>query len=106
MREFLFFLWVWFWATLWLPVFFFSIPFRGKCHNCLSYAIARYLDEGGYVCFRTSRCYLGKCWVRYPHFLHLRAKDHVVLWQYREEVRSAFPKPYFQGGITEGDDEL
>ena len=76
--------------------------------NCLTWAVRRWDQEGGYIVLRWSRGNKYK-WLRWVHFLWLPADKHQDLVHFIPKVDDqyfkALPEMYFDGKVRKGDNE-
>lgn len=95
-----------FWATLWIPIWLVTVPFKGKKNNCANWALNKWDEEGGYLCFRW--CLHNKYrWIRWPHFMWLPKEyhqqlRHIVPIEKKGETHS-LPAPWFDYIELRGD---
>lgn len=96
------------WAIVWLIIWFFIVPFRRKRDNCLTWAMRKYDEEGGYLVIRWARTSRWK-WLRWPHFLWLPPDKHKELQHCipKEDAHTekSVPTPWFDSEIKQGDEE-
>lgn len=96
------------WAVLWLLIWIFIAPFRKKRDNCLTWAMKKYDNEGGYLVIRWCRTNRVR-WIKWPHFLWMDAKHHDKLEHCiptkNEHSEKTFPNPWFDSYIKKGDKE-
>ena len=101
-----------FWGILWVPIGFLTLlPFRKRGDNCLSYALTKWDNEGGYLVIRWCRC-SKHTWLKWPHFLWLDKKYHAQLEHIiptgedvRVEQDHTLPRPWFKARVVRGDPE-
>lgn len=96
------------WAIVWLVLWILFAPIRKKRDNCLTWAMKKCDNDGGYLVIRWNRTSKFKL-LRWPHFLWLNPKQHQNLesWQPLEDTHSEkiFPLPWFDGHIKKGDND-
>lgn len=94
------------WAVLWLIIWIFIAPFRKKRDNCLTWAMRKYDEEGGYLVIRWCRTNRFR-WIKWPHFLWLPASEHKKLEhcipKENEHTEKTIPCPWFESYIKKGD---
>lgn len=94
------------WATIWLILWLVITPIRRKRHNCITYAIDRWDNDGGYLVIRWCRNSKLK-WLRWPHFSYLAPEHHIHL----EHAQSSntdpriVPQFWFDPIVKHGDEE-
>lgn len=71
-------------------------------NNCLLWALKRWKNDGGYLCFRTSR---HNHWFIRMHVLWHPPKPNKYFEHFApdKEDLGKFPSPLFKGKITKGD---
>jgi hypothetical protein len=103
------------WGLIWTPAWVATTILRNtakkpRLDNCLSWALRKWDEEGGYLVIRW--CRLNRVpWVRWPHFLWLPPQNHEELRHFvprgdsLEQERRVFPDAWFIGKIQKGDDK-
>lgn len=99
------------WGNIWLILWILSSPFRKKRENCLTWALKKQAEKGGYIVVRWARTDKVWGWARHPHFAWLPQDFHVGTQHYvPDEVtpnETMLPAFWFDGEIKQGDgDEL
>ena len=96
------------WAVVWLMIWIFISPIRKSRDNCLTWAMEKYDNEGGYLVIRWCRSSKYN-WFRWPHFLWLDEKHHHhlehVIPKENAHSEKAIPCPWFESKIKYGDDD-
>jgi hypothetical protein len=94
------------WAILWLLLWVVIAPFRGSKDNCLTWAMRKHDEEGGYLVIRWCRTNKFR-WIKWPHFMWLDKKHHKHLKHCipKEDATTDkfIPHPWFHGRIKKGD---
>jgi len=95
------------WGMLWIPIWLFTLPFKGKKENCLTWAVKQWKNKGGYLVIRWCRSNRLK-WIRWPHLLWLDEKynrhlQHIVPDGELFEAGNYFPRPWFEPKVRVGD---
>lgn len=98
---------VWAVLWLWLLAFFFIFTRKGR-DNCLSWAMRKHDEDGGYIVIRWCRSNKVR-WLNWPHFLWLDKKHGEHLMHYvpveKDHDEKFVPHPWFKGHIKKGDNE-
>lgn len=95
------------WGVIWLLVWIICTPFRHKRDNCLTWAIEKWEQEGGYLVIRW--CRTGK-FIAWPHFLWLpeqkhRHLQHAIPVEEEDDDLRTVPKVWFNCRLIQGDPE-
>lgn len=99
------------WGCLWLPAWAVTVTIRHfqkkpKQDNCLSWALRKWNNHGGYLVIRWCRSNTIK-WIQWPHFLWLPPSYHEDLRHYvpkeEDQTRHVLPAPFFEGQVVQGD---
>lgn len=95
------------WAVVWLFLWIFFLPIRKGRENCLTYALRRWDQDGGYLVIRW--CRSNKVtWLKWPHFMWIDEKhgarfvEHAVPIK-DEDTLKYVPRPWFNPKIKKGD---
>lgn len=101
------------WGIIWAPAWIVTIIIRHitkkpRVDNCLSWAVRRWEDEGGYLVIRW--CRSNKIsWIQWPHFLWLPPDKHQEVRHFLPKTDDQelhyFPDAWFEGKVQKGDDE-
>lgn len=101
------------WGLVWTPAWVLTtiirhIAKKPRLDNCLSWALRRWDEEGGYLVIRWCRSSkIG--WFRWPHFLWLPIDKHEELRHFiprsEDQEMQFFPDAWFEGKIQRGDSE-
>ena len=99
------------WANIWLILWLFSLPFRKGRDNCLTWAMRKQREEGGYVIVRWARTDKVLDFLKHPHFGWLPDDFHVCTQHYVPDEyvpnEGIIPAVWFDGQVKQGDgDEL
>jgi len=94
--------WVIIWSILWV----FLVPFRRGRHNCLTWAVEKWDDDGGYLVIRWCRSNK-KQWIKWPHFMwmsekHWKNVEHLIPLP-EDEAKHSLPRPWFDGRHANAD---
>lgn len=96
-----------FWACFWFALWIIVAPIRHGRDNCLTYALRKWDEEGGYLVIRWCRSNKVR-WIQWPHFLHLSYKhgerflEHAVPKE-KEHDEQLLPHPWFEPKVKVGD---
>lgn len=95
------------WGTIWLLVWIIMVPLRGNRQNCLSWAIEKWDQEGGYLVMRWCRSNRSQ-WIMWPHFLWLpedkhHQLEHVIPVPEQDDAAQIVPKVWFDHVHMVGD---
>lgn len=103
------------WGILWIPVWAMTtilrkVRGRPRLDNCLTWALRRWEDDGGYLVIRWARS-SSVHWLRWPHFMWLSEDDHHKIRHLvprdEEEYNAmrVLPDLWFEGRVQTGDDD-
>lgn len=96
------------WGAFWFVAWAITFPWRHGRENCLTWAVDKWNNDGGYLVIRWCR-HNKYPWIKWPHFLWLDEKYHVYLEHIipQEDLgeRHIIPKPWFTPVNRVGDPE-
>lgn len=97
------------WGVGWFIAWVVMVPWRKGRHNCLTWAVEKWNNEGGYLVIRWSRHNTIK-WIQWPHFLWLDEKyrhllEHVVPEEEFENQQHVIPQAWFDPVTITGDSD-
>lgn len=96
-----------FWAFAWIVLWIVFLPFRRGRDNCLTWAIDKWDNDGGYLVIRWCRTSKYK-WFTWPHFMWISDEvgqkyvQHLIPPPDHCRMR-AVPCPWFDGEVVTGD---
>jgi len=95
------------WGNIWLILWVLSLPFRRQRDNCLTWALKKQEEEGGYIVIRWARTNKVWDWAKHPHFGWLPEDFHVGTQHYvpHELIsnENLIPSLWFDGKVKQGD---
>ena len=101
------------WGLVWAPAWGFTVMARyfkksPRLDNCLTWALRRWEEEGGYLCIRWCRSNRIEK-INWPHFLWLPPDKHQELRHFvplsEDQGPRFLPDAWFEGKVQKGDDE-